>query len=189
MMGRLGMGRLRRQWRKIATVAMAGAAFISVAGRANASELKPVTPACLIHAVAIHKLPLTVVLALMKTEGGRPGLVRQNSDPHRTHDIGVMQINDRTWLPEIAARDFGGDMQKAMERVRDDGCYNVMWGTEIFARYVDEAQGRYWLAVGYYNSHNDGPRRAYTRTVVARFSEVMAEFRKYGLSGQQKSNG
>ena len=183
------MGLLRRQWKRIATGLLTGAAIVSAAGQASASELKPVTPACLIHAVAIHKLPLTVVLALMKTEGGRPGLVRQNSDRHRTHDIGVMQINDRTWLPEIAARDFGGNMQKAMERIRDDGCYNVMWGTEIFARYVDEAQGRYWLAVGYYNSHYDGPRQAYTRTVVARFSEVMAEFRKYGLSGPPKNHG
>lgn len=157
--------------------------------KAEASDLKPVTPACLIHAVAIHKLPLTVVLALMKTEGGRPGLVRQNSDPHRTHDLGVMQINDRTWLPEIAARDFGGNVQKAMEHIRDDGCYNVMWGTEIFSRYVDEAQGQYWLAVGYYNSHNDGPRRAYTKTVVRRFLEVMDTFKKTNLFKAEKTSG
>ncbi len=175
------MKKLILSWRKAVVMGVIGAVtFVGSAHHSEAAELRPVTPACLIHAVAIHKLPLSVVLALMKTEGGHPGVVRLNKN--RSHDLGVMQINDRTWLPEIAARDFGGNMQKAVERIRDDGCYNVMWGTEIFARYVDEAQGQYWLAVGYYNSHTEGPRKAYTRTVVARFSEVMDSLVKHGLA-------
>ncbi len=139
------------------------------------AERTPVTSQCFIHAARIHHLPLTIVLALMRTEGGRPGTVHLNSDRYHSHDLGVMQVNDRTWIPEIAERDFGGDRKAAIERIRDDGCYNVLWGTEIFARYVDEANGQYWLAVGYYNSHYHDARIAYTRTVVARYREVMKD--------------
>ncbi len=149
------------------------AAMLSL-GTAHA-ELRPVTPQCLLHAVSIHRLPLSVVLALMHTEGGSPGSDHLNDNG--SHDLGVMQVNDRTWLAEIATHDFHGDRATAKSRLRDDGCYNVMWGTEIFARYVDEAQGRYWLAVGYYNSHNDKPRIAYTRTVISKYLEVKRKMR------------
>lgn len=143
--------------------------------------LKAPTPACVVQAVNAHKLPLSIILALIKTEGGHPGTIHQNSDKYRTHDLGVMQINDRTWIPEIANRDWHGDRRAAIEAIKNDGCYNVMWGTEIFSRYVDETNGRYWLAVGYYNSHNDDPRIRYTKTVVRRFLEVLAVLKRYGV--------
>ena len=157
---------------------------------ANARDMRPPTPACVVHAAVSHHLPLTVILALMRTEGGHPGTVHPNYDKHGrvfSYDLGVMQINNTTWLPEIAQRDFGGNQKLAWETIRDNGCYNVMWGAEIFSRYVDEAQGRYWLAVGYYNSHTLGPRITYTRQVARRFMEVMSDLKKYGVIASNKS--
>lgn len=139
--------------------------------------LHPASPECVIHAVAQHHLPLSVVVALMRTEGGHPGTVHVNADKYHSRDLGVMQVNDRTWLKLIADHDFHGDKQSAFAALRDDGCYNVMWGTEIFSRAVDEAKGRYWLAVGYYNSHNEGPRLRYTATVVNKFMDILKSLR------------
>lgn len=139
--------------------------------------LHPATPECIIHAVAQHHLPLSVVVALIRTESGHPGTVHVNSDKYHSRDLGVMQVNDRTWLKLIADHDFHGDQKSAFAALRDDGCYNVMWGTEIFSRAVDEAKGRYWLAVGYYNSHNEGPRLRYTATVVSKFMDILKSLR------------
>lgn len=135
--------------------------------------LHPATPSCVLHAVAIHHLSLAVVIALMRTEGGHPGTDHINTDKVRSHDLGVMQVNDHTWLKTIADHDMNGDLSATYKALRDDGCYNVMWGTEIFSRYVDEAQGRYWLAVGYYNSHTIGPRMRYTAVVVKKFMDIL----------------
>lgn len=153
-----------------------GGFFHSISNRAlfvPRTGLHPATPECIIHAVAQHHLPLSVVVALMRTEGGHPGTVHVNSDKYHSRDLGVMQVNDRTWLKLIADHDFNGDQRSAFAALRDDGCYNVMWGTEIFSRAVDEAKGRYWLAVGYYNSHNEGPRLRYTAIVVNKFMDIL----------------
>lgn len=171
-------------WKVMTPICVALSLCCSIKAKAS-TPLKAPTPACVIQAVNAHKLPLTIVLALIRTEGGHPGSIHQNQDKYRSHDLGVMQVNDRTWIPEIARRDWHGDRQAAIEAIKNDGCYNVMWGTEIFSRYVDETNGKYWLAVGYYNSHNDDPRIRYTKTVVRRFLEVLAVLKKYGVIDNQ----
>lgn len=143
------------------------------------AEIRPVTSACLIHAVKAHGLYLGPVIGLIATEGGHPGTVRLNNNG--SHDLGVMQINDSAWLKKIANVGYHGDVEAARASLRDDGCANVWFAAGIFASYVNEAHGDYALAVGWYNSHTVGYMRAYQRAFVKHYMQVMQALAKHGL--------
>jgi hypothetical protein len=112
----------------------------------------PVTPQCVMDAARLQQVPPALILGLLKTEGGKLGSESPNSDG--SYDLGPMQVNDRVWVPVVAKLHFHGDRDTAREALRDHGCYNVNIGAWIFRQYVDEANGDYAKAVGYYNSHN-----------------------------------
>ncbi|MDG4549838.1 MAG: lytic transglycosylase domain-containing protein, partial [Candidatus Contendobacter sp.] len=82
----------------------------------------PVTVACVQQAAVTYGIPEALILAVLETEGGRPGLARRNRDG--SHDLGPMQVNTR-WVRRegLNARDL-----------RDHGCYNLHVGAAILAR-------------------------------------------------------
>ena len=103
----------------------------------------PVTVACVQQAAATYGIPEALILEVLKTEGGRPGLARRNRDG--SHDLGPMQVNTR-WVRRegLNARDL-----------HDHGCYNLHVGTAILARELRAAPD---LATGVGNYHSRTPR-------------------------------
>lgn len=133
--------------------------FGAVLPGASRADVTPVTPSCITEAAESRHVPIDIILALLKTEGGRLGMVSTNRDG--SHDLGPMQINDRTWVPRIAAIRFSGNQQLAYESLRDDGCFNILVGASIFQDYLAEARGNFAEAVGFYNSHNEPHKHEY----------------------------
>ncbi len=121
----------------------------------------PVTVECVQQAASIHGIPEALILAILKTEGGRPGLARRNRDG--SHDLGPMQVNTR-WVQRegLNARDL-----------RDHGCYNLHVGTAILARELRAAPD---LATGVGNYHSRTPRhhRRYQRLIVQSLKRLLA---------------
>ncbi len=114
--------------------------------------IRKVTVACILHAAVIQNIPSVLIMGLLKTEGGVVGSWTTNTDG--SHDLGPMQVNDRTWVARIADMQFSGDREQTARYLIYDGCYNVQVGAYIFGLYLEEAHGDYGVAVGYYNSHS-----------------------------------
>ena len=126
--------------------------------------LIPVTIACMVAAASLQSLPPEVMFGLYKTEGGHVGEWTTNTNG--SHDLGPLQINDETWLTKIANLQFGGDKNKALAALLDDGCYNVNVGAWIFRQYLNEAGGDYATAIGFYNSHSPGAASTYRERFI-----------------------
>ena len=120
----------------------------------------PVTVECVHQAASVHRVPEALILAVLKTEGGRPGLARRNRDG--SHDLGPMQVNTR-WVHRegLNARDL-----------RDHGCYNLHVGAAILARELRAAPD---LATGVGNYHSRTPRhhRRYQRLIVLSLKRLL----------------
>lgn len=120
----------------------------------------PVTVECVQQAASVHGVPEALILAVLETEGGRPGLARRNRDG--SHDLGPMQVNTR-WVRRegLNARDL-----------RDHGCYNLHVGAAILARELRAAPD---LATGVGNYHSRTPRhhRRYQRSIVRSLKRLL----------------
>ena len=151
-------------------IAAAAAAVCVLAPGAASAQTYPLTAACVLQAAQLQSVPPHILLGLLKTEGGRVGGERTNRNGSK--DLGPMQINDRTWIPQLARMHFGGDREATFAALRDHGCYNMHIGAWIFRQYLDEAKGNYAEAVGFYNSHNEAPKRAYQARFAQNFMQL-----------------
>ena len=117
---------------------------------------------CLTAASASYRVPLGVLLILLRVEGGSLGHTSQNTN--ETVDIGPMQINS-SWLPKVAAH-WRAAPSAAFVALRDQFCANVEAGAWILRQALDEAHGDLWEGVGLYHSHDPGYKRDYLQKVL-----------------------
>jgi hypothetical protein len=105
--------------------------------------------ACMALVAHIYALPPRVLPSIQAVEGGRPGMVRP--DTNGTADLGVMQINT-SWLPA-----FQGYTHLPLDVVRDRltnrPCFNIAAAGAIMRTYLNETGGDLLRAVGDYHSH------------------------------------
>ena len=106
-------------------------------------------PACLQQAAAHYKLPVKLLSAILRVEGGRAGLAVRNSNG--SFDLGPMQINT-VWLSTLKPRGI------TLVMLRDDYCVNVAVASWILARELQRlpaqpSHGQIWQAVANYHSH------------------------------------
>lgn len=130
---------------------------------------------CAIYASHYYGVPALLTLSIMRTEGGRPGTVSQNTNG--SYDMGVMQVNS-IWLPKLAA------MGITKHEVIYNACQNVMVGTWILAGYMKhyigtaglksawEDPGAFWRAVGDYNSHTPVYNHQYQKRVSGFYRQI-----------------
>lgn len=126
------------------------------------------TAGCVLQAAERNALDPYVLLAVLKTENGRPGEVARNDNG--THDLGPMSVNT-VWLPQLARR-FGGDETELRRRLASDGCANVAAGAWILKRQID-ATGDLWEGVARFHSRNPKKHTPYLKRVQARFREIL----------------
>ena len=112
----------------------------------------PVTVECIQQAAQRYQVAPLLILAILKTEGGRPGLAMRNKN--NTYDLGPMQVNTR-WVRELGLNP---------RELRDHGCYNVHVGTAILANELYQA-GELGAGIGNYHSRTPKFHQRYRRSV------------------------
>jgi len=137
----------------------------------SADDAKRVIRSCIEAAANAHGLPPTVLVILLRVEGGRLGRVSDNTNA--TVDIGPMQINE-IWLRKLAAR-WGASVPDTFLALRDNFCANVEGGAWILRQGLDEARGDFWRGVGYYHSHAPEHKANYLRKVLQQALRLEAQ--------------
>ncbi|MDP2564373.1 lytic transglycosylase domain-containing protein [Pseudoalteromonas marina] len=101
-------------------------------------------PPCLYNIAEDYQIPPTLIMAIHKTEGGKPGSV---IGPNRngSYDLGPMQIND-LWLPELKEQGI------SREELINDACINIKVGAWILAKRYKEFDNSWIKAVKAYNA-------------------------------------
>jgi hypothetical protein len=145
-----------RTWVFLAWVAMGAGVFRA---QAEATVLRPVTPACLVEAGLRMGVPPLALVGIMTVEDGQVG--RSTPDSNGTRDFGPMQINSVN-LPRLWAR-FG----LSRRTIEDNGCANVWAGAWILRKawLADGSGTSVWLAIAHYHSSDMAFARPYALKV------------------------
>jgi len=137
----------------------------------SADDAKRIIRSCIEAAANAHGLPPTVLVILLRVEGGRLGRVSDNTNA--TVDIGPMQVNE-IWLRKLAAR-WGASVPDTFLALRDNFCANLEGGAWILRQGLDEARGDFWQGVGYYHSHAPEHKANYLRKVLQQALRLEAQ--------------
>jgi len=120
---------------------------------------------CINQAAVTYYVPAKMIIAVLKTEGGKPGLAKQNSNG--TFDFGPMQINS-TWLEKIAPYGY------TAYQLQYDPCINVQVGTWILSHEI-AGEKNFWDGVGNYHSRSQTYHNNYKRKVNAHYLNLEQE--------------
>lgn len=123
----------------------------------------PQVMTCIENASQTYHVPSSIVLAVMRQEGGRVGAVTTNKNG--TYDIGPMQINS-SHLSFFAKHGISRDM------LLNDPCVNVYAGTWMIANGMAHS-GDFWRGVGLYHSATPVLNVSYQHSVWARYLSLM----------------
>jgi len=119
--------------------------------------------ACMAFVSAFYHLPPRVLPSVQATEGGRPGMVMQNTNG--TADLGVMQINT-LWIAPLS-RETGLPESTVRHRLIHDPCFNIATAGAILRGHMNATNGDLMRAIGNYHSRTPGLHEAYRQRVLA----------------------
>lgn len=125
---------------------------------------------CMALVAQIYALPPRVLPSIHRVEGGRPGMVRRNSNG--TEDFGVMQINT-VWLPALG-RYTGLEQSEVRARLIARPCFNIAAAGLILRTHLDASGGDLMRAVGNYHSHTPELHQSYRMRVTAAANHLFA---------------
>jgi hypothetical protein len=134
------------------------------------------TASCVLREAERNSLDPYVLLAVLRTENGKPGEVARNDNG--THDLGPMSVNT-VWLPQLSRR-FGATEHELRHRLASDGCANVAAGAWILKHQID-VTGDVWEGVARFHSRNPKKHTPYLKRVQARLQEIIDRFGERGL--------
>jgi len=123
---------------------------------------RPEWEGCIHEAAVRHRVPASLIRAILMVEGGQVGQTVSNRNG--SVDIGPMQINS-IWLPEIERR--GGSFRL----IRDHSCANIHFGTWLLSREITRFdvtgldRQTFWRAVGNYHSRTPELNSRYAERV------------------------
>jgi hypothetical protein len=126
--------------------------------------------ACMVATAHFYALPPRVLPTIQSVEGGRPGLVHQNTDG--SADLGLMQINTR-WIGAIA-QVVGETNAQVTERLIHEPCFSIAAAGAILSAYLRETHGDLMLAIGDYHSHTPLLNQTYQMQVRNRAARMFA---------------
>lgn len=127
-------------------------------------DLPPVLPPsqqevviCAISAADQYKVPVTALLAVADTEGGKPGLWVKNTNG--TYDVGTMQFNT-SYLKELAKH---GITTKDVEK---SGCYPYYLAAWRISGHLNNDKGDFWRKVANYHSKTPDKNAIYQAKLI-----------------------
>jgi hypothetical protein len=132
----------------------------------------PPTPQCFRREAESNGIDPYVLLAVLRTENGRPGEMALNRNG--SFDLGPMSINT-VWIPTLARR-YQISEETLTHRLASDGCANVAAAAWILGRKIAEA-GDVWEGVARFHSATPAKQVPYLRRVHARLAEILARVR------------
>lgn len=138
---------------------------------ASALLIHGVPVECINRAAMTYYVPAKMLIAVLITERGWPGLAKQNKNG--TQDFGPMQINS-TWLSKIAQYGY------TAYQLQYDPCTNVNVGAWILSREIankkdEKSEKNVWDGVGNYHSHTPLYHNRYKATVNAYYLRLEQE--------------
>lgn len=110
---------------------------------------------CINQSAILYGVPTTLIISILKTEGGRVGMESRNANG--TYDYGPMQINS-VWKNTINKAGF------TLNDIQYNPCINVAIGSWILSENIANNQ-MLWKGVGDYHSHTDGENFIYHQKV------------------------
>jgi soluble lytic murein transglycosylase-like protein len=135
--------------------------------------INDVSISCINHAAIIYHVPATIILSVMKKEGGRNGAASVNKNG--TIDYGVMQINS-IWLAKIVPYGY------TKEDLQFNACKNITVATWIIAQGL--AQGKSsWSGVANYHSRTKIYNEKYSKSIYETYRKMNIIF----ISSKDKS--
>lgn len=127
---------------------------------------------CFMREADQHQIDPYVLLAVMKTEGGRAGELALNANG--TVDLGPMSVNT-VWLPSLA-KHYRTTEPELKNRLASDGCANVAAGALILKGKI-ASTGSVWEGVARYHSRNPAKQARYLQRVHSNLSLILARLR------------
>lgn len=122
---------------------------------------------CVLGAARYYGARPYVIRAVIRTEGGRTGHIRRNTNG--TYDMGVMQINS-IHLPELAKYGI-----TAKDLIYNE-CLNIYIGT-WYLRSRILARGDLWKGIGDYHSRTPSLNKRYQRKVYQALLTILEDGR------------
>lgn len=119
---------------------------------------------CINKAAVTYHVPATMIVSILKIEGGKKGMASRNSDG--SYDYGPMQINS-CWIKTIEKYGY------TAHDIRFNPCANVMVGAWILATNIANSE-ELWRGVGNYHSHTPAFNQKY-RYKVQQFHKWLAK--------------
>ncbi len=98
---------------------------------------------CINQAAVTYYVPATLIISVLRTEGGRNGMAKPNSNG--TFDYGPMQINS-IWLDKIKPYGY------TVKDLQYNPCKNVEVGAWILSQSIANA-AKFSTGIGDYHSH------------------------------------
>lgn len=121
-------------------------------------DLEPVNiPKCVIQSSVDYSIPVRLILAIQKTEGGKIGM--KNKNRNGTYDYGVMQINT-IWINKLK-----NQFKIDEEMVMNDYCLSVRTAAYILRYEINLEKGNFWSGIGHYHSRTKHLKDAYIMKV------------------------
>lgn len=114
---------------------------------------------CSVTAAQTYGLPANVVLAVAEQEGGRPGLMKRNTNG--TYDLGAMQFNT-SYIRSL------GRYGIRFEDVQLSGCYPYQLAAWRLRRHVQYDRGDFWTRVSNYHSYTPIHNQRYRAMLMRR---------------------
>ena len=110
---------------------------------------------CINQAAITYQVPATMIISILKTEGGKSGMASLNKDG--TYDYGPMQINSR-WIEKVSRYGI------TKHDLQYKPCVNVAVGAWILAQSIADGKNL-WHGVGIYHSRTGFFNQKYRQKV------------------------
>lgn len=123
---------------------------------------------CIQLATSIYDVPEPLIQAILEVEGGKPGLVSENTNGSK--DYGRMQINS-LWVP-VLAKDLHLDEGVIADQLQNNDCFNIAVGARILSKNI-ASEKNLERAIGHYHSRTPKLRDRYVEKVVDRLRVIL----------------
>lgn len=123
---------------------------------------------CLSLASVNYSVPVDVLQAIHKVEGGWNGAIIKNTNG--TVDMGAMQINS-LWLKPLSQK-WDMPKEKVMNYLVNDSCTSASVAAWILSENLKDSNGDMVKAVGWYHSRTPKFRDRYIKKVYSHLNKI-----------------